>query len=77
MEPFQLALNSPGSQVTLAAQLQNELFMVRPDFGGWGTMRASALALKAINALSLITFPPFTQSRARDSTAPTNKTGVS
>lgn len=53
VEPFQLALNSPSPQVTLAAQLWNELFMVRPDLGRRRTMRASALAFQAINALAL------------------------
>lgn len=77
MKPFQLALNSSGPQVAFATQLHDKFFKVRPNFGSRRVMGASALTLQSLNALYLVPFPPFAQSWARNSTTPTNKTGVS
>lgn len=77
MKPFQLALNSSGPQVAFATQRHDKFFKVRPNLGSRRAMGASVLTLQPFDALCLIPFPPFVQSWARNSTTPTNKTGVS
>ncbi len=54
MEPGQAALNTSGTQVTLIAQFQNELFMLRPDLGTRRTMRLSRQRLGTISYKILV-----------------------
>jgi len=75
MKPFQLALHSSGPQVAFATQFQDKFFKVRRDPGAenYGDVGFDP---SYFNTLHLIPFPPFTQSRARNPTTPTNKAGV-